>query len=90
MARRRWLIVVAVTLVAALVAYGVLYLNRGRTQSEALPDRADGVAYVDEAVVYDELGRMTKAADLIVRGKVSGATAGATHTYAPDAGPTRD
>lgn len=88
MARKRWPIVVVAILAAALVAYGILYLNRGRTASEALPDHAGGVAYVDEAVVYDELGQMTKAADLIVRGKVSGATPGATHTYAPDAGPS--
>lgn len=87
MARRRWSIVAVAILVAALVTYGILYLNRGRTQSEVFPDRADGVAYVDEAVVYDELGLMTKAADLIIWGKVSAAAPGETHTYAEDAGP---
>ncbi|MBC9226381.1 hypothetical protein GL325_08615 [Aeromicrobium sp. 636] len=58
--RRLLYLVVAVVAVLAVV-WLVLFLTRGETSSatgtDAYPDRAEGVAFVDEAVVHDDLGR---------------------------------
>ncbi|MCD4536462.1 hypothetical protein LRP67_20405 [Nocardioides sp. cx-169] len=84
---RRIVVVVAVVVGVAIVVYAVMYLNRGDTSSSqssrTFPAEARGVAFVDEAVIYDDLGRMTATADLVVRGSVRDATAGKTHVYPP-------
>jgi len=52
MARRRVVWVVGSVLVVALVIYGVMFLNRGETQSSSqFPQLADGIVFIDEATI---------------------------------------
>lgn len=84
MARNRVIWVLAIVLVVALVIYAVMFMNRGKTQSSSqFPQRADGIVFVDEAVTYDELGRMTASTDLVVQGTVETVAQGMTHRYPP-------
>lgn len=91
---RRIVVVVAVVVGVAIVVYAVMYLNRGDTSSSqssrTFPTEARGVAFVDEAVIYDDLGRMTATADLVVRGSVRDATAGKTTQLPADTTVYRD
>ena len=86
MTRRRVLIITVVAVVIVLFAtWLVLFLNRGDTSSASrstpFPNEADGIAFIDEAIVYDDLGRMTATADLVVRGVVESVGPGKTYRY---------
>ncbi|WP_167003282.1 hypothetical protein [Mumia sp. ZJ430] len=54
---------VVAVVIAVFATWLVLFLSRGETtsayRSTNLPDEADGIAFMDEAIVYDDLGRMT-------------------------------
>ncbi len=67
MPRQRVLLVVAILLGVVLVIYAVMLLNRGETQSSSeFPQRSEGIAFIDEAVTYDEFGQMTASAELVL------------------------
>ncbi|GAA3544651.1 hypothetical protein AFL01nite_16430 [Aeromicrobium flavum] len=85
---RRLLYLVVAVVAALFVVWLVLFLTRGDTSSatgsDPYPDHAEGVAFVDEAVVYDDLGRMAATANVVVRGTVTEVAPGATHQYTPE------
>lgn len=87
--RRFVLTCLLAVLLALFLVWLVLFLNRGETSATApaaFPAEPDGIAFVDEAVVEDDLGRMAATADLIVRGAAQSAAPGETHRYTDQEG----
>lgn len=88
--QRLLLTTIAVVLLIALVVYVLLFVNRGATDSSSaqqFPDHASGTAFIDEAVVFDDLGRMAASTDLVVRGTVEAVSQGVRHTYSSGEAP---
>ena len=82
MTRNRLILIIVGLIVIGLVVYAFLVANSGRTSSaNGYPERADGIAFIDAAVTYDDLGRMTATTDLVVQGTVLTVERGLTHRY---------